>query len=65
MVPTEVRTTHSLTKNWRFIQDDKPSDDTALQSSGSDWQTRRNPLFINTILLGGTVTEKLSARGRP
>jgi beta-galactosidase len=39
----ELRTTTSLDQNWKFIQDDKLTDDAALAASGTDWHTVNLP----------------------
>jgi beta-galactosidase len=39
MDTTERRMTEPLTDNWRFTQDDRLSDEEALDSTGDDWQT--------------------------
>jgi beta-galactosidase len=40
---SEVRTTQQLMDGWRFIKDDRLSDEDALASAGESWQTVRLP----------------------
>src|SRR5690242_9672605 len=58
-----VRITIPLMENWKFIQDDRLTDEAALASAGADWKTIQLPHTWNAEDAAGLHVTKPYKRG--